>query len=101
MKQIVNHNRRHNQGIMPSPTRCCGGNEKSSRSKSPLSHIAFPQEESEVDKSNNSPSQWPKRVCANYGPPPGLLNKLRKAVKAKKTGKEDDGKEEDPLPARP
>eukprot|EP00957_Ditylum_brightwellii_P188157 14324344-Ditylum_brightwellii.AAC.1 len=57
---------------MHSPTRCnChGGNENSSGSKSPPSHIAFPQDESEVEESKNSPSQQLRRVCANYGPPP-------------------------------
>eukprot|EP00957_Ditylum_brightwellii_P168732 12843204-Ditylum_brightwellii.AAC.1 len=55
MKQIVNHNKTHNQGIMLLLTHCCGGNENSGKSKSPPSRIAFPQEKSEVDKSKNPP----------------------------------------------
>eukprot|EP00957_Ditylum_brightwellii_P040063 3031654-Ditylum_brightwellii.AAC.1 len=74
-----------------------GSNENSSGSESPPSCNAFSQEKSEEEESKNSPSQWPKRDCANYGSPsPGAVNKPRKTMGVKKTAKEDDGKEKGP-----
>eukprot|EP00957_Ditylum_brightwellii_P186638 14210079-Ditylum_brightwellii.AAC.1 len=99
MKPIINRNRRHNQGIMPLPQHCncCGNNENSGGSDSPPSCNAFSQEESEVEESKNSPSQWPHRAGANYGPPSVCtVNKPKKAMGVKKTAEEDDGKEKGP-----
>eukprot|EP00957_Ditylum_brightwellii_P189384 14414858-Ditylum_brightwellii.AAC.1 len=49
--------------------RCnAGSNENNDRSNSPSRCNLSAQEES-VMESKNSPSQQPKRDCANYGPP--------------------------------
>eukprot|EP00957_Ditylum_brightwellii_P059774 4537949-Ditylum_brightwellii.AAC.1 len=77
---------------------CCnaGGNENSGRSNLPPRCTLSVQEESE-EASKNSPSQRPKRACANYGSPFAcMVKKQSKAKEARKTAAEDNGEEKSP-----